>query len=277
MDLQTFIRLSLEEDLGSGDHSSLSSIPLEAESKAKLLVKDTGILAGVHIAKAIYAQYDPSLRLEQLLEDGAQVQPGDIAFYLSGNARNILAVERLSLNIMQQMSGIATATRKVVDQLAGTACRVLDTRKTTPLNRFLQKEAVVIGGGANHRHGLYDMIMLKDNHVDYAGGIAAAIQSTQKYLADKGLDLKVEIEVRNLAELEEVLSSGRVDRIMLDNFSFADLRAAVQRIAGRFETEASGGITTENAREYALCGVDFISMGALTHTVKNFDLSLKAC
>lgn len=277
MDLQTFIRLSLEEDLGSGDHSSLSSIPAAAESKAKLLVKDTGILAGLHIAKAIYAHYDPSLQLVQLLEDGAQVKPGDVAFYLSGKARNILAVERLSLNIMQQMSGIATATRQVVDQLAGTSCRVLDTRKTTPLNRFLQKEAVVIGGGANHRHGLYDMIMLKDNHVDYAGGIAAAIQATRKYLAEKSLDLKVEIEVRNLTELEEVLSNGGVDRIMLDNFSFADLRAAVQRIAGRFETEASGGITAENAREYALCGVDFISMGALTHTVKNFDLSLKAC
>lgn len=277
MDLQTFIRLSLEEDLGNGDHSSLSSIPANAHSKAKLLVKDTGILAGVQIAKAIYQQYDPSLKIEQLLSDGAQVKPSDVAFYLAGNARNILAVERLSLNIMQQMSGIATATYAVVEQLVGTSCRVLDTRKTTPLNRFLQKEAVVIGGGANHRHGLYDMIMLKDNHVDYAGGITAAIQATQKYLTQKNLALKVEIEVRNLTELEEVLTTGGIDRIMLDNFSFVDLTAAVKRIAGRFETEASGGITVENAREYALCGVDFISMGALTHTVKNFDLSLKAC
>lgn len=277
MDLQTFIRFSLEEDLGSGDHSSLSSIPADALSRAKVLIKDQGVLAGVELAKAIYQQFDPSLQVEQLLSDGARVKPGDIAFYLAGNARNILAVERLSLNIMQQMSAIATATRAVVDQLAGTHCQVLDTRKTTPLNRFLQKQAVAIGGGTNHRIGLYDMIMLKDNHVDYAGGIAAAIQATQNYLTEKKLVLKVEIEVRNLQELYQVLAVGGVDRIMLDNFSFDDLIAAVKCIAGRFETEASGGITLENARAYADCGVDFISMGALTHSVKNFDLSLKAC
>lgn len=277
MDLNTFIRLALAEDLGSGDHTSLACVPATAQSKAKLLIKDTGILAGVEIAKAIYTHYDPQLQVDQHLQDGQAVKPGDIAFYLAGSAQNILAVERLSLNILQMMSGIATATAQVVAALAGTNCRVLDTRKTTPLNRFLQKEAVKIGGGTNHRIGLYDMVMIKDNHVDYAGGIAAAIGATKSYLAAQQLDLKIEIETRNLQELDEVLRIGGVHRIMLDNYSFEDLRTAVARIGGQYETEASGGISVANARAYADCGVDFISIGALTHTVKNFDLSLKAC
>jgi nicotinate-nucleotide pyrophosphorylase (carboxylating) len=277
MDLNTFIRLALAEDLGSGDHTSLACVPATAKSKAKLLIKDTGILAGVEIAKAIYTHYDPQLQVDQHLQDGQAVKPGDIAFFLAGSAQNILAVERLSLNIMQMMSGIATATGQVVKALEGTKCHVLDTRKTTPLNRFLQKEAVKIGGGTNHRIGLYDMVMIKDNHVDYAGGIAAAISATKSYLAAKQLDLQIEIETRNLKELDEVLRIGGVHRIMLDNYSFEDLRTAVARVGGQYETEASGGISVANARAYADCGVDFISIGALTHTVKNFDLSLKAC
>lgn len=277
MDLNTFIRLALAEDLGTGDHTSLACIPATAQSQAKLLVKDTGIIAGIQIAKAIYAAYDPQLKLDLPLQDGQSVKPGDIVFYLSGSAQNILAVERLSLNIMQMMSGIATATAQVVAALAGTKCHVLDTRKTTPLNRFLQKEAVKLGGGTNHRIGLYDMVMIKDNHVDYAGGIEAAITATKSYLAAQQLDLKIEIETRNLQELNEVLRIGGVHRIMLDNYSFEDLRTAVARIDGQYETEASGGISVANARAYADCGVDFISIGALTHTVKNFDLSLKAC
>jgi nicotinate-nucleotide pyrophosphorylase (carboxylating) len=277
MDLSTFIRLALAEDLGSGDHTSLACVPATAKSKAKLLIKDTGILAGVEIAKAIYTHYDPQLQVDQHLQDGQAVKPGDIAFFLAGSAQNILAVERLSLNIMQMMSGIATATGQVVKALEGTKCHVLDTRKTTPLNRFLQKEAVKIGGGTNHRIGLYDMVMIKDNHVDYAGGIAAAISATKSYLATKQLDLQIEIETRNLQELDEVLRIGGVHRIMLDNYSFEDLHTAVARIDGQYETEASGGISVANARAYADCGVDYISIGALTHTVKNFDLSLKAC
>ncbi len=277
MDLNTFIRLALAEDLGSGDHTSLACVPATAQSKAKLLVKDTGIIAGIEIAQAIYKHYDSQLKVDLRLQDGQAVTPGDIAFYLAGSAQHILAVERLSLNIMQMMSGIATATSQVVKALEGTKCRVLDTRKTTPLNRFLQKEAVKIGGGTNHRIGLYDMVMIKDNHVDYAGGIAAAISATKNYLAAKQLDLQIEIETRNLQELDEVLRIGGVHRIMLDNYNFEDLRTAVARIDGQYETEASGGISVANARAYADCGVDFISIGALTHTVKNFDLSLKAC
>jgi nicotinate-nucleotide pyrophosphorylase (carboxylating) len=277
MDLNTFIRLALAEDLGTGDHTSLACVSASTQSKAKLLVKDSGIIAGINIAKAIYQQYDPQLQLDLRLQDGQAVQPGDIAFYLTGSAQNILAVERLSLNIMQMMSGIASATAQVVKALEGTKCRVLDTRKTTPLNRFLQKEAVKIGGGINHRFGLSDLVMIKDNHVDYAGGIAAAITATQSYLVAQKLDIKIEIETRNLQELDDVLRVGGVHRIMLDNYSFEDLRTAVTRIAGQYETEASGGINVASARAYADCGVDFVSIGALTHTVKNFDLSLKAC
>lgn len=277
MQLDAFVRLALQEDLGEGDHTSLACIEAHTLSKAKLLVKDHGILAGLRVAEAIYQLYDPQLRLEYLLHDGAQVQAGDVAFYLHGRAQSILAVERLSLNIMQRMSGIATATAKVMQQLEGTACKALDTRKTTPLNRFLEKEAVRIGGGTNHRFGLYDMIMIKDNHVDYAGGIEAAIRQTHDYLQKEKLELDIEVEARNLDEVKQIVAVGGIRRIMLDNFSFDQLREAVAFIDGRYETEASGGITLENARDYALCGVDFISMGALTHTIKNFDLSLKAC
>ena len=277
MQLDAFVRLALQEDLGDGDHTSLACIEANTPAKAKLLVKDHGVLAGLRIAEAIYQIYDPQLRVELLLHDGAKVQPGDIAFYLHGPAQSILAVERLSLNIMQRMSGVATATAQVMEQLEGTDCKVLDTRKTTPLNRFLEKEAVRIGGGTNHRFGLYDMIMIKDNHVDYAGGIEEAISQTHEYLQREKLDLDIEVEARNLDEVKQIVAVGGVRRIMLDNFSFDHLREAVAYIDGRFETEASGGITLENARQYALCGVDFISMGALTHTIKNFDLSLKAC
>jgi nicotinate-nucleotide pyrophosphorylase (carboxylating) len=277
MELQQFIAFALSEDLGSGDHTSLSCIPAHSTSKARLLVKDGGVIAGIRIAQAIFAQYDSRLHFSSLITDGAQVKPGDVAFYLEGPARSILAVERLSLNIMQRMSGIATATAKVVHALEGTTCRVLDTRKTTPLNRFLEKEAVRIGGGTNHRIGLYDMIMIKDNHVDYAGGIESAIKATQTYLRTQKLQLAIEVEARNLEEVAEIMRCGGVQRIMLDNFSFEDLRKAVKLIDGQYETEASGGISVENARFYADCGVDFISIGALTHTIKNFDLSLKAC
>lgn len=277
MQLDAFVRLALEEDLGSGDHTSLACIPAESIAKAKLLVKDRGILAGVRVAQAIYQQYDSNLSIDVRLQDGAAVQQGDIAFYLHGPAQSILAVERLSLNIMQRMSGVATATAEVVKQLEGTGCKVLDTRKTTPLNRFLEKEAVRIGGGTNHRFGLFDMIMIKDNHVDYAGGIEAAIRQTHAYLQREKLQLDIEVEARNLDEVKQIVAVGGIRRIMLDNFSFDKLREAVDYIAGRYETEASGGITLQNARDYALCGVDYISMGSLTHTIKNFDLSLKAC
>lgn len=277
MQLDAFVSLALEEDLGKGDHTSLACIPADTTAKAKLLVKDQGILAGIRIAQAIYQQFDTRLHTEIHLQDGASVKPGDIAFYLHGPAQSILAVERLSLNIMQRMSGVATATAEVVKQLEGTSCQVLDTRKTTPLNRFLEKEAVRIGGGQNHRFGLYDMIMIKDNHVDYAGGIEAAISQTHAYLQREKLQLDIEVEARNLHEVQQIVAVGGIRRIMLDNFSFDQLREAVDFIAGRFETEASGGITPQNARDYALCGVDFISMGSLTHTIKNFDLSLKAC
>lgn len=277
MQLDAFVQLALAEDLGSGDHTSLACIGANEKAKAKLLVKDTGLLAGMEVAASIYAQYDSNLHMELLLKDGAAVQPGDIAFYLNGPARSILAVERLSLNIMQRMSGVATATAYVVKQLEGTGCKVLDTRKTTPLNRFLEKEAVRIGGGTNHRFGLYDMIMIKDNHVDYAGGIEAAIRQTHAYLEREQLQLDIEVEARNMAEVAQIVAVGGIRRIMLDNFSFDQLRQAVTFIDKRFETEASGGITPQNARDYALCGVDYISMGSLTHTIKNFDLSLKAC
>lgn len=277
MQLDAFVQLALQEDLGSGDHTSLACIPANAMAKAKLLVKDSGILAGVQVAEAIYRQYDSQLNVEILLHDRSTVNPGDIAFFLYGPAQSILAVERLSLNIMQRMSGVATATAEVVKQLEGTSCQVLDTRKTTPLNRFLEKEAVRMGGGTNHRFGLYDMIMIKDNHVDYAGGIEAAIRQTHRYLRREKLSLDIEVEARNLNEVKQIVAVGGIRRIMLDNFSYDLLREAVDFIAGRFETEASGGITLQNAREHALCGVDFISMGSLTHTIKNFDLSLKAC
>lgn len=275
-DLQAFIANAIREDIGDGDHTSLACIPVTTEKSAKLLCKENGILAGMEIAEAIFRYIDPALVFSPLLKDGDQVKKGDIAFEVSGPARSILMAERLVLNCMQRMSGIATTTRQLVDLLKDSSTRILDTRKTTPCFRALEKQAVKTGGGENHRFGLYDMIMIKDNHIDSAGGIAPAISAVRKYLAEKQLDLKVEIETRNMEELEEVLAIGQVDRIMLDNFSPAGLKAAVEKIGGRYETEASGGITAATIAEYAKSGVDFISVGALTHHVKSLDMSLKA-
>ena len=274
--IHQFINNALSEDVGDGDHTSLSTIPADATGKAKLLVKDEGILAGVELAAEIFHVVDPNLKLNVFLQDGAPVKYNDIAFEVEGNSRSILTAERLVLNCMQRMSGIATKTRQIVDLLKGTNTKVLDTRKTTPGLRYLEKWAVRIGGGVNHRFGLYDMILIKDNHVDYAGGIRQAIESANQYLTDNGKKLAIEIEVRNLDELEQVLQTGRVNRILLDNFNFDDMRQAVGIIQGRYMTEASGGITIDNIREYADCGVDYISVGALTHSVKSLDLSLKA-
>jgi nicotinate-nucleotide pyrophosphorylase (carboxylating) len=276
MDIHEFIRLAIQEDVGSGDHTSLSCIAENTQSKARLLVKDEGILAGLEVGILVLKTFDPSLQINQLLSDGASVRKGEIAFTVTGSARSILTAERLCLNIMQRMSGIATATHQLVKKLEGTHCKLLDTRKTTPLNRWLEKEAVRIGGGTNHRFGLYDMIMIKDNHADYAGGISAAIQRTRAYLNAQNLQLKIEVETRNLEEVKEVLQNLPVDRIMLDNFTPDCIQEAIQLINGRCETEASGGITFETIRDYALAGVDYISVGALTHSVKSFDLSLKA-
>lgn len=270
------VKNALQEDLGDGDHSSLACIPENASGIAKLLVKDTGVLAGVEVAKKVCEQVDSQLVFEELLPDGTWVKPGDIAFYLKGSARSILAAERTLLNFMQRMSGIATETKTYVDLLQGTKTNLLDTRKTTPGVRYMEKWAVRIGGGMNHRFALYDMIMLKDNHVDFAGGIKQAIQRTQEYLKTTGKQLKVEIEVRNLRELDEVLETGMVDRIMLDNFTPELLAEAIARIDGRYETEASGGITKATIRSFAETGVDFISVGALTHSFKSLDMSLKA-
>lgn len=277
MNLQEFIKQALLEDIGEGDHTSLACIPNGIKSKAKLLVKENGILAGVEVAKEIFTTLDSNLQLEQLKYDGDIISKGDVAFFVQGNAHSILAAERLVLNIMQRMSGIATITHAIVQSLNGTNTRVLDTRKTTPLLRYLEKEAVLIGGGSNHRFGLYDMILIKDNHVDYAGGIKEALLSTQNYLKQLGKNIPVEIETRNLIELEQALSIGGFQRVMFDNYSFEDLRSGVALVNKRFETEASGGITPENAKQYAETGVDFISMGCLTHSVKSLDLSLKAC
>ncbi len=267
---------ALREDIGDGDHSSLACIPKTAQGVAKLLVKDHGVLAGVEVAHKVCELVDPSLKIDLHIADGTVVKPGDIAFHLTGSAQSILAAERTLLNFMQRMSGIATQTKSYVDLLEGMHTRLLDTRKTTPGIRYMEKWAIRIGGGLNHRFALYDMIMLKDNHVDFAGGIQQAIERTQSYLNETGKQLKVEIEVRNLDELKQVLQVGKVDRIMLDNFSPALLQDAIQLIGGRFETEASGGITKETLRAYAESGVDFISVGALTHSYRSLDLSLKA-
>lgn len=274
--IQQFIKSALHEDIGAGDYTSLSTIPENAKGKAKLLVKDNGLIAGISLALDIFKAVDVGLKVDVLIEDGAPVKYGDIAFYVEGSARSILAAERLVLNTMQRMSGIATTTHQIVEKLSSTTTKVLDTRKTTPNIRFLEKWAVKIGGGINHRFGLYDMILIKDNHVDYAGGIANAIKAAKSYLINNNLNIQIEIEVRNEAELAEVLNIGGVDRILLDNFNFEQLKKAVKTINKRFITEASGGITPENALAYAECGVDFISMGALTHSVKSLDMSLKA-
>ena len=274
--LDEFIRKSLQEDIGDGDHSTLACIPADAKGKAKLLVKEKGIIAGIEVAKRIYELVDPSLDLVVYKKDGDTVEVGDIVFHVSGSSQAILTSERLVLNCMQRMSGIATQTNQVLQVIEGCNTKVLDTRKTTPGIRFLEKWAVKIGGGENHRFGLYDMIMLKDNHIDYAGGIKNAIEKTKKYLSDSKRTLKIEIEVRSIAELQEVIQIRGVDRIMLDNFTPKKLKEALELIPESYETEASGGITIENIRPYAETGVQFISIGALTHSVKGLDLSLKA-
>lgn len=275
-DLRAFISDALAEDTGDGDHSSLASIAPGITGRARLLVKETGIIAGLRVAREVFNVTDPSLETSILLKDGNSVKCGDIALTVEGAAHSILRAERLVLNIMQRMSGIATTTSVYVERISGTKARITDTRKTTPGMRMLEKEAVRIGGGVNHRMGLYDMIMLKDNHIDYAGGIAAAVARTREYLAEKGLALKTEVEARNIDEVRQILAAGGVDRIMLDNFTIEDTRKAVALIGGRTETESSGGITIANVRDYALCGVDFISIGALTHQIKSLDMSLKA-
>jgi len=276
MTIKDFVALAIEEDIKDGDHSALACIPSEARGKAKLLVKEDGIIAGIEIAKQIFKEFDDSVVFEQLINDGDRVKYGDIAFYVEGYSQKLLGSERLVLNIMQRMSAIATLTNKFVVEIGDLPTKILDTRKTTPLTRFLEKKAVKIGGGENHRMGLYDMVMLKDNHIDFAGGIEKAILKTNKYLNDNDLNLKIEIETRDLKEVEKVLSVGKIDRIMLDNFSHKDLRTAVELINGRYETEASGGIKLSTVKSYAECGVDYVSSGALTHSVHNLDLSLKA-
>lgn len=274
---EKLIELAFAEDIGDGDHTTLCCIPEDAMGKSHLLIKEDGILAGVELAKKVFAKFDPAMQVEVLINDGAHVKVGDIAMVVTGKVRSLLQTERLMLNIMQRMSGIATMTNKYVELLKGTKTRVLDTRKTTPGLRMLEKQAVKIGGGTNHRIGLFDMILLKDNHIDFAGGIANAIDRCHNYLKEKNLDLKIEIEVRNFDELQQVLDKGGVNRIMLDNFSVADTKKAVDIIAGRYETESSGGITFNTIRGYAEQGVDFISVGALTHSVKGLDMSFKAC
>lgn len=276
MDYKQFISLWFAEDIGDGDHTTLSCIPDTAMGKSQLIVKENGVIAGIEVAKRVFAAFDSTLKMTQFLHDGDEVKVGDVAFVVEGKIQSLLQTERLMLNIMQRMSGVATTTRSYVKLLEGTKCRVLDTRKTTPGLRLLEKEAVKIGGGTNHRIGLFDMILLKDNHVDFAGGIKKAIARAKEYCAEKGKNLKIEIEVRNFTELEEVLEVGGVDRIMLDNFTPENTRRAVELIAGRYETESSGGITFDTLRTYAECGVDFISVGALTHSVKSLDMSFKA-
>ncbi len=276
MNLDDIIINALSEDIGDGDHTTRSTITASAMGRARLLIKEDGILCGMHVAEKIFSNVDQGLRLTSFLNDGDIIVVGDIAFEVSGKISSILQSERLVLNFMQRLSGIATATNKLVTLIEGFHARILDTRKTTPLLRELEKYAVRKGGGMNHRIGLYDMILIKDNHVDYSGGIVRAIDSVQSYLKANSKDLKVEIEVRDFSELQQVLDHGRVDRIMLDNFSHADLKKAVKLIGGSFETEASGGINEKNIRDYAATGVDFISVGALTHHIQSLDMSLKA-
>lgn len=270
------IDLSFAEDIGDGDHTTLCCIPEDAMGKSKLLIKEDGILAGVEIAKQVFNRFDSEMEVDVLMGDGSRVKKGDVAMVVTGKVRSLLQTERLMLNIMQRMSGIATMTARYVDKLVGTNTKVLDTRKTTPGMRMLEKQAVKIGGGCNHRIGLFDMILLKDNHVDFAGGIKNAIERCHKYLKEKGLELKIEIEVRNFDELRQAMECGGVDRIMLDNFSVEETKKAVEIVNGRFETESSGGITFDTIRDYSECGVDFISVGALTHSVKGLDMSFKA-
>lgn len=273
--IDDLLNLAFAEDVGDGDHTTLSTIPAEEQGKQHLIVKEEGILAGVEIARKVFEKFDPQLKMTVFIEDGAHVKPGDIAFEVEGSVRSLLQTERVMLNIMQRMSGIATQTAKYQQKLEGLKTKVLDTRKTTPGMRMLEKEAVRIGGGCNHRIGLFDMILIKDNHVDFAGGIPQAVSAARKYLAEKGKDLKIELEVRNEDEIRQALETG-VDRIMLDNFTPERTREAVKLINGRTEVESSGGITLDTLRDYGECGVDFISVGALTHSVKGLDMSFKA-
>lgn len=275
--IDELIDLAFAEDIGDGDHTTLCCIPDTAMGKSRLLIKEPGILAGVEIARKIFHRFDPDLKMTVYIEDGTAVKPGDVAFVVEGRVQSLLQTERLMLNVMQRMSGIATMTHRYVKKLEGLHTRILDTRKTTPGMRILEKMAVKIGGGVNHRIGLFDMILLKDNHVDFAGGIDKAINRAKEYCKGKGKDLKIEIEVRNFDELQQVLDLGGVDRIMFDNFTPAMTKKAVEMVGGRYETESSGGITFDTLRDYAECGVDFISVGALTHSVKGLDMSFKAC
>lgn len=270
-----FIQSALAEDIGEGDHSTLATVPAETITQAKLLVKDTGILAGISLTKQIYDYVDPSLRVDYLLKDGSEIKPGDVAFIAEGRAHTLLSTERLILNCMQRMSGVASYTHRLCKLLQGTNVKLMDTRKTTPNFRLMEKWAVGIGGGTNHRFALYDRIMIKDNHVDLAGGIRQAIESAQRYLQRSGKKLEIEVETRTMTEVEEVMAIGGVDVIMLDNMSIDEMKQAVKRIDRQYKTEASGGITERNLQEVASCGVDFVSMGALTHTVRSLDLSLK--
>ena len=275
--VEELIELAIKEDIGDGDHTSLCCIPAEERGRMRLLCKQEGIIAGIEVAQMVLNRLDPEMEFEQLLEDGTRVKVGDVAFYVSGRLQSLLQAERILLNIMQRMSGVATQTAVYADRLEGLKTKVLDTRKTTPGMRVLDKMAVKIGGGENHRIGLFDMILLKDNHIDFAGGVAQALTKCREYLARTGRNLKIEIEVRTLENIDEVFAAGGADRIMLDNFSLEMTREAVKRIAGRCEIESSGGITLETLRDYAECGVDFVSVGALTHQIKSLDMSLKAC
>lgn len=274
--IDQLITLSFAEDIGDGDHTTLSCIPDTAMGKSRLIIKEEGILAGVEMAREIFHRFDPEMKMEVYINDGAHVKPGDIAFVVEGKVQSLLQTERLMLNVMQRMSGIATITGEYVKLLEGTKCRVLDTRKTTPGMRLMEKDAVRIGGGCNHRIGLFDMILLKDNHIDFAGGIPQAVSRAQEYCKAKGKNLKIEVEVRNFDELNQVLALEGVDRVMLDNFSVENTRKAVETVGGRLEVESSGGITFDTIRSYAECGVDYVSVGALTHSVKSLDMSFKA-
>ena len=275
--IDQLIALSFAEDIGDGDHTTLSCIPERAMGKSRLIIKEEGIIAGVEMAREIFHRFDPTMKMEVYINDGAHVKPGDVAFVVEGKVQSLLQTERLMLNVMQRMSGIATITNEYVKLLEGTKCRVLDTRKTTPGMRLMEKDAVRIGGGCNHRIGLFDMILLKDNHIDFAGGIPQAVSRAQAYCKEKGKNLKIEVEVRNFDELNQVLALEGVDRVMLDNFSVENTRKAVEIVAGRLEVESSGGITFDTIRSYAECGVDYVSVGALTHSVKSLDMSFKAC
>lgn len=275
--IDQLISLSFAEDIGDGDHTTLSSIPATAMGKSRLIIKEEGIIAGVEMAREIFHRFDPEMKMEVYINDGAHVKPGDVAFVVGGRVQSLLQTERLMLNVMQRMSGIATITNEYVKLLEGTKCRVLDTRKTTPGMRLMEKDAVRIGGGCNHRIGLFDMILLKDNHIDFAGGIPQAVSRAQEYCKAKGKNLKIEVEVRNFDELNQVLALEGVDRVMLDNFSVENTRKAVEIVNGKVEVESSGGITFDTIRSYAECGVDYVSVGALTHSVKSLDMSFKAC